>query len=396
MTDIIELKTAKYKGVEFLYEAMPTTGGNRILKFNYPGSDKQSVERQGMAPRSFNLTIIIPHDDYYAQRDALLRVLEDGQKGVLTHPTFGDIENVINGQWTLNESINELGRAKLTVPFEVDDATGVPRQSGALPARTATLANAVIAQATTDLANTYSVDINLSGNFSDAIANVLNVSEAFTQAAALAEPIADRIADFRSTLNTFTQQVGALVQAPANLAGNVNGLFEDLNTLFSAPETLLGSFQLLADFGADDPVTPPSTVARTERTANRDTLRANMRLQSLSYSYLNAAQVSFETTDSLDEAVALLETRYIDLRTNQAITDEALELLDRLRVQANATLDEARVNTRSIITIETPRKPLSVLVYEYYGNTELVDIIAEINNIKFNAFVSGEVRMLTG
>ena len=105
MADLIQLKTANYKGVEFAIRDMPTTGGNRIIKFNYPGSDKQSIEVQGKAPRSFSLTAVIPHENYFSERDELLRVLEDGERGTLVHPTFGAIENVINGEFSLNENI---------------------------------------------------------------------------------------------------------------------------------------------------------------------------------------------------------------------------------------------------------------------------------------------------
>ena len=41
VADLIQLKTANYKGVEFAIRDMPTTGGNRIIKLNYHGSDKQ-------------------------------------------------------------------------------------------------------------------------------------------------------------------------------------------------------------------------------------------------------------------------------------------------------------------------------------------------------------------
>ena len=63
-------------------------------------------------------------------------------------------------------------------------------------------------------------------------------------------------------------------------------------------------------------------------------------------------------------------------------------------MQAQDTLDQVRVNTSQVITIETRRQPLSVLVYSYYGSTELTDTIAELNNIKENAFVEGSVQVL--
>ena len=132
-----------------------------------------------------------------------------------------------------------------------------------------------------------------------------------------------------------------------------------------------------------------------QRKQNRDLIRANLRVQALSYSYLNAAEAEYNTTEDLELAQNNLEAQYLDTRNNQLLSNEALEELDRVRVQAQKALDAVRVNTRSIITIETPLRPLTVLVYEYYGNTDLVETIAELNDINQNAFVEGEVRILT-
>ena len=235
---MIDLKTAKYKGVEFLFTDMPTTGGNRLIKFNFPGSDKQAIERQGKAPRTFNITAVIPHENYYQQRNDLLRVLEDGEAGVLTHPTFGDVENVINGQYVLTEKLTELGRGQITIPFEVDDAPGIPQQSGALASQVQTQSDALNTQLAADLSDNYEVNLSASGNYSDALENLNNVSDAFNAASEFAEPITENIAAFRASINTFSASIGGLIQAPADLATSVRGLFEDLNGLYEAPETL--------------------------------------------------------------------------------------------------------------------------------------------------------------
>lgn len=395
MTDIIQLKTAKYKGVEFLFEEMPTTGGNRLIKFNFPGSDRQSIERQGKAPRTFSITIWIQSENYFQERDNLLRVLEDGEKGVLTHPTFGDVENVINGVYTLTERISELGRATLEVSFEIDDSTGIPVQSGNLVSQVQTQSDLLNAQLATDLAAGYSVDLSFPANFTDAIDNLNNISTDFTTASGVADPLADQAADFAKEIRNFTASIGSLIQSPSNLAGSVGELFESLNNLYETPSETFSALQALFPFGDTDPVVQTNTVGRTERKRNRDFIRANLRTQSLSYAYLNAADDTYETTDDLDLVQSQLENQYLDVRDNQLLTNETLEQLDRLRVQGQKTLDNARVNTRTIITVETPLKPLSVLVYSYYGSTDLVGVIAELNNIKQNAFVSGSVRILT-
>ena len=395
MTDIIQLKTAKYKGVELLFQEVTTTGGNRLIKFNFPGSDSQSIERQGKSPRSYPMTVWIPHEGYFTAKDNLLRVLEDGQKGVFTHPVDGDIENVINGEYTLTERISELGRASVEVTFEIDDSAGIPVQSGNLVTQVQAESDLLNVQLATDLAENYEATLSFTGNFSDALDNVAEIGTEFAAASNLADPLADQAADFAKQIRNFSASVGSLVQSPSNLAGSVGELFESLNNLYETPSETIEALRALFPFGDTDPVVNTNTVGRTERKRNRDLIRANMRAQSLSYAYLNAADDTYDTTDSLDLIQQQLEDQYIDVRDNQLLSNEALEQLDRVRVQGQKTLDNARVNTRSIITIETARRPLSVLVYAFYGSTDLVDTIAELNNIKQNAFVEGNVRILT-
>jgi len=395
VADLIQLKAAKYKGVDLLFEDASTTGGNRLIKFNYPGADKQAIEVQGKAPRAFTLAVWIPHENYYQERDNLLRVLEDGEEGVLTHPTFGDVEKVINGVYTLTEVISELGRAKITIPFEVNDSPGIPQQSGALASRVQQESSLLNAQLETDLEDNYEVSANAPSNFTDALDNVSGMVEAFGGASTIITATAEKAAEMKARINAVSGKIGALIEAPADLAESTAGLYESLNNLYETPGETLGALKSMFNFGATDPIVNTSTVSRAERKENRDRMRSNIRTQALSYAYVNASLIEYDTTDELDLAQQALEDQYSDIRDNQLVTDEAMELLDRVRVAAQEALSGARVTTRSIVTIETDLIPLSVLVYKYYGNTELFDIIADLNGIKQNAFVEGEIRILS-
>jgi prophage DNA circulation protein len=395
MTDIIQLKTARYDGVEFPFVESATTGGNRLIKYNYPGSDKQSIERQGKAPRSFNMTIWIPAENYHQDRDNLVRVLERGRNAVLTHPTWGDVENIIPGIYTLNERISELGRASISVVFEVDDAPGIPQDSGRLAAAVQEQSTLLNTQLTEDVADDYKVTLSNSGSFSDSISNIESIADAFDVAKQAVAVPSDKLAEITKSINRFKSDAGRLARAPSDLSADIESLFQQIDNLYDAPGDVLRSLKTMFDFGSSDPVIMATTVSRIERSENRDTLRANVRTQALSYAYLNASQISYETTDDLDLVQSELESQYLDSRDNQALTNEGQEQLDRLRVQALKALDRTLINTRAIIEIETTKQPLSVLVYAHYGSTDLVDTIAELNNIKENAFVEGAVRILT-
>lgn len=416
MSDIIELKTARYKGVEMPFEAASTTGGNRLIVFSYPGSDEQSIEIQGKAPREFTLTFWIPHENYYQERDTFLAVLEDGVSGVLTHPTFGDVENVINGKYTLTETISELGRARVVVPFHIDGAgQGIPQQSDNLPALVNTGVLNFNAQLSLDF-DFYDVTNSFSGNFTDASTNMTSAINSIADAASLFDPLTDLAADFTQQINVLANNIGGLVESPAAFVSGVSGLFESLNNLFETPARTLAVFESLFDFGDDDPEVLQNTVGRKERKINRDLLRTQIAAQALAFGYLNATQVEFQTDVEIAEVQSRLEAQYLEIKTGNIISNEttntrlpadqsqpnvyllsneSFELLDRLRTQAQQVFDGARINASTIITINTPLRPLSVLVYAYYGSTDLVETIAELNDVKQNAFVEGDIRILS-
>jgi prophage DNA circulation protein len=395
MNNLIDLKSAKYKGVEFLFEKMSTTGGNRLVKFNYPGSDKQSLEVQGKAPPTFTLNIWIQHENYYQDRDDLLRVLNDGLSGVLVHPTFGDIENVINGQYTLSEQISELGHAKLTVAFELDDAPGIPTQSGNLVAEVQAESDVLNNQLAVDFSEDFKVDAGLVGNFADAVASV----EGFVadSISAAKKQIADNptISSFKASSDSFLSSVNTLVQLPSSLAGQVSSTFAQLDSLYTGANARLAVFTDMFSFGDDDVAIRPTTAGRIQRKRNRVAMQTVVKTQALSYAYVSAGEIEYASTDDLDKVQSQLEDQYLSIRDSSSISNESLEQLDRVRVQALKTLDLSRVNTRSIVTVDTDQMPLSVLAFNYYGNTDLVDQIAALNNISQNAFVEGQVRILT-
>ena len=396
---MIDLKTCRYKGVEFLFDSMPTTGGNRLVKFNYPGSDKQSVERQGKAPRTFTITAIIPHDDYYRNRDELLRVLDDGLAGTLSHPTFGEIENIINGVYTLTEKITELGRATITIPFEVDDAKGIPIQSEELTTQVQAESTALNDQIEVDLDFGYEVEPNNTGNFADAEENLGGIVSTLNIAADSAAKITSKAAEYKKTLNEFNDNIRSFIREPVTgkekLSSSIVGLFTEIGSLFDLPADAYAAYKKVFDFGNEDVAIKENTFGRIERSRNRKLIKANVKAQSLSFAYVEAVQIDYDTTDDLDIVQDELEAQYLDVRNNQLMSNEALESLDILRVVALKALDDARVSTRRIITIETKRRPLSVLLYAFYGNTDLMDIIADINNVKQNAFVEGEIKILS-
>ena len=395
MAEIIETKEASYKGVEFLWRSAPTAGGRRVIPFLYPRSDKQAIEDQGLVPRKFSVTGIIAHENYFAVRDNLLRVLEDGEAGTLVHPTFGEINRVRAGRYTLNEKISELGRAEITMEFFIEDSSGIPRVAANRTSQVQAASDVLNASLAADVAEGYGATSSFTGNFESATENSLNISESMAESIKQIQPLTDKLNEFRGKITAYTNNVTSLIQEPSNLADSVGLLFSSMNDLYAAPAQTIDVLAGLFGFGDSDPVFSQNTAGRIERKKNQDLLRANMKAQSLSYAYLNAVQVDFDNETALISVNDQLEAQYLDVRKNELLSNESLLNMDLLRIAANAALSDILLNTRKVITIETRRIPLSVLVYQYYGSTDLVPTISILNDIQQNAFVSGQVQILT-
>lgn len=394
MTDLIQLKKYRYKGIDLLFEDTNSTGGNRIIKYNYPGSDKQSIERQGKAPRSFSIPTIIPYENYDSNRSNIIRILEDGEKGTLTHPYWGDIENVVTGTYSLNESLKELGRATITIQYEIDDGTGIPIQSGNLETLTQFESNALNTVSSQNIIDNYFVTSRLTGNFTDAIDNTQNISNQFRVVSEKEEQIPENSSSFNGKLNLFDMNITRNIKDSSLLAPDIDDLFLSLNDLYATPEQRFNVFISLFLFGHDDPVIKETTVGRISRKQNRDIIRSSIRTQALSYAYINAVIIQYDTTNDLDVVQRILENQYIVIRDDELVANDVQEQLDRTRVQAIKSLDNTSVTTNQIITINTSRKPLSVLLYQWYGHTDFYDIVTELNDIHQNSFVDGDIKLL--
>lgn len=395
MTDLIQLKEGSYKGVEMIVKTMPTNGGRRVNVIRYPGSNKQSVEDQGLIPRQFSVTGIIPHEDYEEKKEALLRVFEDGEKGSLVHPTFGLVENVKNGKFSLNEIISELGKAQYTVEFFIDDATGIPVSSGSFASQVQSASSTLNTSLAQDITDGYKVTNSFTGNFSSASSDALNVSSSLTSATSKINPLTENLNNFNALITGYENNVNNLIQAPESYGSGIGDLFLSFDNLYEAATDTLIAIAGVFGFGANDESFKQDTAGRIERQKNQDLVRANVKAQSLSYAYVAAVQIDFDNEEALAQVNAQLEDQYTDVRNNELLSNESLLNLDDLRIQANSALSQILLNTRKIITINTRMIPLSVLVFDFYGSTELVGVISKLNAIQQNAFVEGDVRILT-
>ena len=133
--DIQELHPASYRGAYFFIASTSTSGGRKISRKLPVDSDKQLLEDMGLRNRAFNVTgTIAPRRDnngsiittYQKVRDDLLAALELGGTGILIHPFYGRLENIVAITWSVTEDMRSLGDTPITITFEISNTDGLP------------------------------------------------------------------------------------------------------------------------------------------------------------------------------------------------------------------------------------------------------------------------------
>ena len=128
-----------------------------------------------------------------------------------------------------------------------------------------------------------------------------------------------------------------------------------------------------------------------------------MKSASLVEAYRAVAETDFDTTDEITEAQEELEDQFADIfnETNLSddsdlgLTEEAQIAMNDLRDVMQTFLENEKLTTAQIVSVKTPTIPLQILVFEYYGSTDNVNIIIEQNKIRNPSFVSGELNILS-
>jgi prophage DNA circulation protein len=90
-----QLQPGSWRGVPFVLDTGDIAAGRRVAIHEYPYRDDAWAEDLGKLPRRFSIQAFIVGDDCYAQRDQMLRAVEQSGAGTLVHPTLGSIQCVL-------------------------------------------------------------------------------------------------------------------------------------------------------------------------------------------------------------------------------------------------------------------------------------------------------------
>ncbi|WP_181297032.1 DNA circularization protein [Pseudomonas sp. Q2-TVG4-2] len=418
-----DYRPGAFRGVSFHLKNSTRTGGRRTVLDEYPLRDVPSTQDMGRKARQFNLSMTVIGPDYMAQRDQLIEALEAWGPGTLIHPFYGELDVVVLGDYSVEESTEQGGLARITQNFAEAGETPRPDSQTLPGAAVNATADQVQHEALVEFEEEWSV-LGTAGFVADEALTMLGeasgaVGEAFEYAQGAASPVIGTVQGATSTVTNaggllsgagsfnqlYTRLTGSFQQlmlAPGNLSFSLLDVVRSITSgtnpfaAFQAQAALFNLGSKAKPVRSSGYVTP----ARAQQAANQAAVYRLIERVAVT----EAARLS--TSRPLDSQGQVLPGLAYENR-NQAVEvrDQVVAELDRQQLAASpdryaalAKLTAALVsdmNQRSAALVSLtqfqPRitMPALLIAHQLYGDARRADEIVARNRIAHPGFVQG-------
>jgi prophage DNA circulation protein len=397
MADETKIINGFFKGVPINIQSGSVDGGRKVSIKQFPNRDTQNIEDLGLQPRRYSLEISVNDkvgQDYFNYRNRLLAALESKGPGVLIHPLYGRINDVVAINFSLSENFNEFGSTTVSVNFEVQNNTGIPQSVGNTVTSIQTK-NTTIQQAVkNDITENYGVTPAFAGNFQAAVDKLDGLISTATEVVSFIGQPADTLNEFSAEIGRLSGDTNGIVSEPLRMASEVIGLFESVNGLYTSADATFDTFVGFFGFGDDDISCKCSTAGLVERNQNNKVINSGVAASALGYTYLAASQLEFQTVDEIDTVAAELDIQFAAVQESEA-DQNVKDAVTETRIAIIDIFNEKRITTAQVLTVDTLLTSTRLLAFSYYGNDEQGQILTDLNDQADINFISGDVKVLT-
>lgn len=395
MTILSQLYSASFRGVSFYVRDSSIESGRKTITHEFPNADRRYVEDLGRLQTTYRIKALVTGNSttYISNRNSLIKALEQPGLGQLIHPFYGTI-NVTPKPFTLSESIRELNFANFDLVFEASQDNIYPNELINNLSRINVLSEESLSILQENISNVFNVNLNYLNNFQDAQNVLNNLANSFLGNTNSFTRNLNGINDFSSFLSQYTNNINSNILNPSSLASNNIQLFEQTQSVIPTPKQQIETYQKFYDFNDNLQPVPQTTVPRVQRQVNRDIIKDSVQANALIKSYQAAPEIEYSNINELNETQKLLEDQYNKIQQSNVLDDNTKISISNIRNENRKFFDQEKLSINKIASINTKREPLSVLSYRYYGNTQRVDELRRLNNIKDPAFVEGDVDIL--
>lgn len=316
LTLLDDVQPASYKGAPFLVNVVGLTGGRKTAVHKFPNSNIQNVEDLGLNPRNYKITAIINEPNYRFKRDKLLAALESEGTGILIHPTFGQIENMVALSFTMVEDLKKAGDLEIIIDFAPSESSGLPVETANTLSKVEGGEKSVFESIEEGIGEFFKVTNELVGNY-QAAQSKLNQFVSIVETNTKSRPsTTGRSNEFNQSVSNFQSSINRNINQPTVLAKEMADIFKAMPDLYDNPKDKLSVQSLFFTFGDDDIEIPQTTVSRIERKNNNDLINDSVKAFSLSQAYTSAAQIDFNTIVEIEGVENQLEVAFKSVKSS--------------------------------------------------------------------------------
>ncbi len=403
-----QLRPASFRGVEFLVDTAEGEFGRRSVTHEYPLRDVPFVEDLGRKAREIRIEAYVlatPANDfnYMAQRDALLRAIEQEGPGALVHPYLGELRvSLTSGK--LSEKTAEGGMARFSLTFVESGDAKFPTAASDTQAAVQDKADAALDACTVDFADRFTV-ANLPQFVSDdAIGRMTTFASQMSNIPGMIPTDPLQVAAFLPGVSDTLGDLPQLVLGPTAMARRVIQTIDALRNLPKSPDLLLGIFGVdpmnelkllrsLFNFGktgsaSPAPSIPTTTPSRIQQASNQQAMLDLVQRTAVITAVRAVSEKDFAVSqDALairDELSGQLDA--LMLSANDAVFDG----LRDLRTASVKDLTARAANLEQLVTYTPPdTRPALAIAYDLYEDASRdLEIVAR-NDIPHPGFVRG-------
>lgn len=394
--NVAKLPTASWKEVSFFYQDGSIDGGRNTVSHEYPNAKKgqgRFVEDNGSFEKKFTITAWTDDNVSFNQRDALIKVLEVGGAGYLQLPNF-PLQNVSLINYTLTNSITELGVSKFTLNFEFTSVNGLKQKDGGKIGLIAQLKSKILGKNEANFDKLVSNVKNAKIKFDSFNQSLVNVGNKINNVSKIVAGSADTFSDFASSVNKIINSSKALVQSPSVLASNLRFSFDNLELAYSSSKDVFTVAKNLFGFDCSDRVSNGNSQLQKDIKNNQKQLNDFVAISALALAYNSAVNIDYKTLDELNSVINDLENGFNLLPLD--IDREVYKLILQSRIASNEIFSQLAISLPNINIIDIVN-PVSLnnLVFSLYGSLDLKESIRQINNLADTSEISGSIKIFT-
>ena len=376
-------REGSFRGIDFKIRSHTSKGGRRKTKREYAERENGNTEDLGKRLGDFSLEIFVLGNDYFTQRDNLIKALETKGSGILIHPYLGTI-NVQAGNYALTETVQEGRLARFSVEFSEAGELIFPEQLE--DELNATLENAddMTEESKSTFAQIFDTANQAASVVQAAADNISSVTDFMEQSI---KNVTGPLANMTFAIRNIQADIADLIAAPGELADRMSDMFNELLDTLSGDEEsasrILGTFR-----DVDDSFVPVlgDTPSREKQRGNQAATINFTKQLALTGNAKAGIDIDFISTNA-----AIEKQREIIQGLDQQLDladDELFQSIKELQTSLSKAIP--RTGTTELIII-TPVKtiPALVLAYNEFEDIEKENEIIDQNSIEHPGFVPG-------